>query len=245
MLLTISPGDFRRLEPYLPRGLVAEPAENPLDRAAGSLMRLVLTQQLHPGQKVPMDAIAERIGASRTPVREALRLLETEGLVSSIANRGFVVRRLDPAETQYLYDARRCMESYLARVAHARRDKPMLAELRALHRIYAQVLGGVSDRRRLGMLVDKAFHLRIARQAANPYLAAQLANVFDRLILTRPIEGFPVNRMGAAVREHEQILAAFESGSARAGVEALQRNIDNGSTAIVEHLQSLEEFSAP
>lgn len=243
MLLSISPQEFRRLEPYLPRGLVAEADPNPLDRAAGFLMRMVLTQQLHPGQKVPMDAIAERIGASRTPVREALRLLETEGLVAAIANRGFVVRRLDPQETRYLYDARRCMEGYLARVAHARRDKAMLADLKALHRIYSQVLGGASDRRRLGMLVDKAFHLRIARQADNPYIASQLANVFDRLILTRPIEGFPVNRMKVAVREHEQILAAFESGSARSAVEAIQRNIDRGSAAIVEHLQSLEEFS--
>jgi DNA-binding GntR family transcriptional regulator len=245
MLLTISPSEFRRLEPYLPRGLVADPSGNPLDRAVGLLMRMVLTQQLHPGQKVPMDAIAEGIGASRTPVREALRLLETEGLVSSIANRGFMVRRLDPEETQSLFDARRCVEGYLARRAHARRDKAMLADLRALHRVYAQVLGGQSDRRRLGMLVDKAFHLRIARQGGNPYLASQLANVFDRLILTRPIEGFPVNRMGAAVREHEQILAAFESGSVRAAVDAVQRNIDNGSAAIVEHLQSLEEFSVP
>ena len=242
MLLTISPGDFRRLEPDLPRGLAGE-AENPLDRAAGLLMRMVLTQQLHPGQKVPMDIIAGRIGASRTPVREALRLLETEGLVDAIANRGFVVRRLDPVETRYLYDARRCIESYLAREAHARRDKVLLADLKALHRIYAQVLGGESDRRRLGMLVDKAFHLRIARQAGNPYLAAQLANVFDRLILTRPIEGFPVNRMGIAVREHEKILAAFEAGTARAAVEAIQRNIDRGAAAIVKHLQSLEEFS--
>lgn len=244
MLLTISTSEFRRLEPYLPRGLAGE-AENPLDRAAGLLMRMVLTQQLHPGQKVPMDAIAGRIGASRTPVREALRLLETEGLVAAIANRGFVVRRLDPQQTRDLYDARRCMESYLARVAHERRDKAMVTELRILHRIYAQVLGGASDRRRLGMLVDKAFHLRIARQGGNPYLAAQLANVFDRLILTRPIEGFPVQRMAVAVREHERILAAFESGTAKSAVDSIVRNIDRGAAAIVEHLQSLEEFSYP
>ena len=243
MLLTISPNDFKRLERYLPRGLVAQQPANPLDRAAGQLARMVLTQQLHPGQKIPMDAIAERIGASRTPVREALRLLETEGLVASLTNRGFIVRRMEPEETEHLFDARRCMEGYLAREAFGKRGKAFLAELRALHRIYEQVLGGASDRRRLGMLVDKAFHLRIAEQAANPFLASQLANVFDRLILTRPIEGFPVNRMAVAVREHAQILAAFESGTAKSATDALMRNIDNGSSAIVKHLRSLEEFS--
>jgi DNA-binding GntR family transcriptional regulator len=243
MLLTISPSDFRRLEPYLPRGLVAGRKDNPLERAAGQLTRMVLTQQLHPGQKIPMDAIAGHIGASRTPVREALRLLETEGLVASISNRGFIVRRLEPAETEDLFDARRCMENHLARAAFAHRDKPFLAELRALHRVYEQVLGGASDRRRLGMLVDKAFHLRIASQADKPYLASQLANVFDRLILTRPIEGFPANRAGAAVQEHARILAAFESGTTRTATDALMRNIDNGGEAIARHLRSLEDFS--
>jgi DNA-binding GntR family transcriptional regulator len=243
MLLTISPEDFKRVERYLPRGLIAQRPSNPLDRAAGQLTRMVLTQQLHPGQKIPMDAIAERIGASRTPVREALRLLETEGLVASLTNRGFIVRRLEPEETEHLYQARCCMEGYLARDAFKKRDKPFLAELRALHRIYAQVLGGSSDRRRLGMLVDKAFHLRIAEQAGNPCLASQLANIFDRLILTRPIEGFPVNRMAIAVREHAEIVAAFESGTAKSAGDALLRNIEKGSSAIVKHLRSLEEFS--
>jgi DNA-binding GntR family transcriptional regulator len=243
MLLTISPDDFKRLERYLPRGLVAQQPSNPLDRAAGQLARMVLTQQLHPGQKIPMDAIAEKIGASRTPVREALRLLETEGLVESLPNRGFVVRRMDPAQTEHLYEARRCIEGYLARTAFRKRDKVFVADLRGLHRIYAQVLGGVSDRRRLGMLVDKAFHLRIAQQAGNPFLASQLANILDRLILTRPIDGFPVNRMAIAVEEHGQILAAFERGTAKSAGDALQRNIDNGSSAIVKHLRSLEDFS--
>jgi DNA-binding GntR family transcriptional regulator len=242
MLLSIAPGDFRRLERFLPKGLVARDSPNPLDRAAGMLARLVLTQQLHPGQKIPMDAIAEQIGASRTPVREALRLLETEGLVVALPNRGFIMRRLDPIETGHLYDARRCLEGFLARQAFARRDKPFLAELSAMHRVYMQVLGGESDRRRLGMLVDKAFHVRIAEQAGNPHLASQLANVFDRLILTRPIEGFPVNRMGLAVAEHEAVVAAFHKRDGRKVADALMCNIDNGSAAIVAHMRSLQQF---
>ena len=239
MLLTIPPEDFRRLERFLPRGFADRDSTNPLDRAAGRLAALVLTQQLHPGEKIPMDAIAGHIGASRTPVREALRLLETEGLVTAVPNRGFVVRRLDPAETGHLYQARACIESFTAREAFARRTRPFLQELRALHRTYARVLDGTTDRRRLGMLVDKAFHVRIAEQAGNPYLTAQLANILDRLILTRPIEGFPVNRMGLAVREHAAVLEAFESGSTRHAVEALAGNVEKGGRAIVDHMQQL------
>jgi DNA-binding GntR family transcriptional regulator len=243
MMLTIPPEDFKRLERFLPRGLAHRDSANPLDRAAGRLAVLVLTQQLHPGEKIPMDAIAGHIGASRTPVREALRLLETEGLVTAIPNRGFVVRRLDPEETGHLYQARACIEAFTAREAFARRTRPFLQELRSLHRIYARVLSGQSDRRRLGMLVDKAFHVRIAEQAGNPHLTAQLSNILDRLILTRPIEGFPVNRMALAVREHAGVLEAFEGDDARLGAAALVGNNDRGGAAIVKHMRELADFN--
>ena len=242
MPFALSPADFKRLEPYLPRGLVRGAADNLLDGAAGQLARMVLTQEINPGQKIPMDEIAEAIGASRTPVREALRLLETEGLVSQLPNRGFIVRRLDPEQTEELYGARRCLEAYLADEAMRRSDEAFLRSLRALHAMYERVLGGPADRRRLGMLVDKAFHLRIAEQAGNSYLRGLLANIFDRLILTRPIEGFPIHRTPIAVTEHGEILAAFESSAAKAVKQSMLRNIENGRAAIVQHLRGMREF---
>jgi DNA-binding GntR family transcriptional regulator len=245
MLLSIPPADFHRLEKYLPRGLVTASEEDLTSRAAGQLARMILMQRLHPGQKVPIDEIAENIGSSRTPVREALRRLETEGLVSPLPNRGFVVRRIGPDEARQLYDTRRCLERHAAQGAFDHRTKAFVGELRALHRTYASVLGGAGDRRRLGMLVDKAFHVRIAEQAGNPHLASLLANTFDRLILTRSIDGFPVSRMPRAVAEHEAIVAAFETARAGVAVEAVTVNIDNGGAAIVEHLQSLEGFRVP
>ena len=242
MPFALSPNDFRRLEPYLPRGLVRGTAENLLDAAAGQLARMVLTQEIHPGQKIPMDEIAAAIGASRTPVREALRLLETDGLVSQLPNRGFIVRRLDPEQTEELYGARGCLEAYLAEEALRSGDEAFLRSLRALHDMYRRVLGGPADRRRLGMLVDKAFHLRIAEQAGNGYLRALLSNIFDRLILTRPIEGFPIHRTPIAVAEHGEILAAFESGVAKGVRQSMLRNIENGREAIVQHLRGMKDF---
>jgi len=242
MQLAVAPEDFRRLEPFLPRGMSAGDSAAPVDRAAGDLARLVLSQRLVPGQKVPMDEIAGRIGASRTPVREALRLLETEGLVDALPNRGFVLRRLDAREIAHLYDARSCIESFVARIAFGNRSRPFLEELRTLHRIYRGLLAGPGDRRRLGMLADKAFHVRIAGQAGNPHLAALLANMFDRLILTRPIEDFPLGRMSEAVEEHSQILAQMQSGTARGAEAAMMRNVRNGGAAIVAHMHSHTDF---
>ena len=244
-MLAVSPDDFRRLERYLPRGLAQPGSENPVDRAMGYLAQLVLSQRLIPGEKIPMDAIAERIGASRTPVREALRLLETEGLVSALTNRGFVMRRMDAEEVRHLYEARACIEAFVVRSAFPLRSRPFLQELRALHRIYGDLLRGNGDRRRLGMVVDKAFHVRIAEQAGNPHLTAMLSNMFDRLILTRPLEDFPLNRMAEAVEEHEALVTAFEKGKARHVEEAMLRNVQRGGAAIIGHMAVARDFAVP
>ncbi|HEX4331084.1 MAG TPA: GntR family transcriptional regulator [Usitatibacter sp.] len=242
MQLAISPDDFHRLEPYLPTGMAGGPSSTPVERAAGFLARLVLSHRVTPGQKVPMDEIALHIGASRTPVREALRRLETEGLVASLPNRGFILRRLEAVEVSQLYEARQCIEAFVARRAFERRNPGFLDELGSLHGTYEHVLRGPGDCRRLGMLVDKAFHVRIARQAGNPHLTASLSNMFDRLILTRPIEDFPLGRMGEAVAEHALALARFQSGTVDEAEAALVHNIRNGCEAIVAHLRSPLEF---
>jgi len=92
------------------------------------------------------------------------------------------------------------------------------------------------------MLVDKAFHVRIAQQAGNSYLTELLSNIFDRLILTRPIDGFPLDQRSAGLEEHARILAAFEGGDQPAAVDAVVRNIDRGGAAIIEHLRTLQQF---
>lgn len=245
MQLALAPEDFRRLEPFLPRGMAARESATTVDRAAGYLARLVLSNRVVPGQKVPMDEIAEHIDASRTPVREALRLLETEGVVASLPNRGFVLRRLDMDEVAHLYEARRCIEEFTARHAFGKRSRPFLEELRALHRIYRNLLAGTGDRRRLGMLVDKAFHVRIAQQAGNPHLSAPLSNMFDRLILTRPIGDFPLGRMGEAIAEHSDLLAQLQSGTARGAEVAMARNVHNGCAAILTHMRAETDFRIP
>ena len=242
MLLSISPREFRRLEPYLPRGLVAGHATIRWIVPRASSCAWCSRSSCIPGRRSRWTHRRE-IGACRTPVREALRLLETEGLVSSLANRGFVVRRLDPQETEHLYQARHASRaSSRAKLPPSRQGNSSRTCARctaSTRRCWA----GPSDRRRLGMLVDKAFHLRIAEQARNPYLTALLANIFDRLILTRPIEGFPVNRMGAAVQEHAAGAGRLRVGQRRARRGRDARNIDNGGASIVAHLRSLREFA--
>jgi len=239
-MFSLPPEDSRKLEPYLPSGLVPSHDADAVARVQGEFKRRLLTQRLHPGEKVPLDDLAESLVLSRTPVREAMRALENQGLVVAIPNRGFAVRRIEVEEVANLYEARRCVEARTAEIAFVRRDGGFLEDLRALHDIYERVLSGAPNRRRLGMLADKAFHLRIAKQAGNPFLAELLANVFDRLIFTRSLEGFPLARMGEAIAEHAAVVAAFRGDCVEGARDAVIRNIENGGAAIVAYLREIE-----
>ncbi|HTL76232.1 MAG TPA: GntR family transcriptional regulator [Casimicrobiaceae bacterium] len=247
-LLELSGQDFQRLLPYLPFGLMLPAHADPIARVQGEFKRMVLAQRLHPGQKVPLDTLASNVGVSRTPVREALRLLETEGLVAALPNRGFIVRAIDANEARQLYEARVCIEGQVVPRALERSDDAFVRDVVRLNETYRRSLGDSPSRRRLGMLADKAFHLRIAGQAGNGLLVAMLANVFDRLMFTRPLEGFPAERMRDAMREHQAIVAGLREwksagkGTSRV-VAALTANIHNGGDAVVQYMREREALS--
>jgi DNA-binding GntR family transcriptional regulator len=165
-----------------------------------------------------------------------------------LPNRGFIVRSIDADEARQLYEARACIEGHLLPQALARADGAFVAEMGRLNDTYRRSLGDSPGRRRLGMLADKAFHLRIARQAGNEVLVAMLANVFDRLLFTRPLEGFPAARMGDAIREHRAIVEALagasSGGKGMARLEAaLIGNIRNGGDAVVRYMRERESLS--
>jgi len=228
--------DRQRLDPYLPFGLSAPASASAITRAQGAVKRMLLDQQLHPGQKVPIDDVASRLEVSRTPVREALRLMEGEGLVRALPNRGFAVRVISVAETAHLFDTRLCIEPFTAVAAYERRDDAFVSDITAIQETYKRILKGAMNRR-LGMVADKAFHLRISQQAGNPVLVDFQRKLFDTIIFTRALEGFSLDRSDAAIVEHEQIVAAMRGNRAdRVRVAALN-NVTRGRDAIIAFLQ--------
>lgn len=225
-----------RLDPYLPYGLSLSQNAGAIERVQGEVKRMLLGGRLHPGQKVPMDELASNLEVSRTPVREALRLLEGEGLVQALPNRGFIVRRTTVEEIEKLYEARLCIESHTIAAAFERRASDFLNDVRMLQDIYIRILKK-SRNRRLGMVADKAFHLRISQQACNPILVECQSKIFDTIIFTRVLEGFSLTRSDEAVAEHEAIIAALNGTNAKKAREAVAANIMRGKDAIVAYLR--------
>ena len=136
---------------------VAEP-EPPLgaasERIAAHLRAAILAGDIAPGERIRQEEVAERLGTSRLPVREALRILEAEGLTELEANKGARVPRLDAAELDVLYKMRERLEplALAESIPHL-----SSAEVRALAAIHERIAAD-ADLRDF-MVLDREFHL--------------------------------------------------------------------------------------
>ena len=132
------------------------------------IQRALFSGQLNPGDRLAEGELAAALGISRTPIREALRQLESDGLVVVLPHRGTFVRTLDPRRGRQLYEARLLLEPTAARAAAARITGRQLEALRplldsALHEANAGDMGGAS-------VDNEAFHVAVFKIADNDVL---------------------------------------------------------------------------
>ena len=190
---------------------------------ADEIRDMIRRGDLQPGERLLEDRLAEELGVSRNPVREALRALENTGLVEVRPRRGAHVATLDPERAVELLELRAELESFAAQLAARRRTPEQLDEIRA-------VLDSGREATAANDVVKAAsahrqFHLAIERAAANSYLGpaveplrAQTELVFSLLVDRRGIVGWS---------EHVDILAAIEAGDPDAARRATRRHMSS------------------
>jgi DNA-binding GntR family transcriptional regulator len=147
------------------------------------IQRALLSGQLNPGDRLAEGELAAALGISRTPIREALRQLESDGLVVVLPHRGTFVRTLNPRRGRQLYEARLLLEPAAARAAAARITDQQLEELRplldsALHEANAGDMGGAS-------VDNEAFHVAVLKIADNDVLLELWSRVWAEWQLFR------------------------------------------------------------
>ena len=190
---------------------------------ADEIRDMIRRGDLQPGERLLEDRLAEELGVSRNPVREALRALENTGLVEVRPRRGAHVATLDPERAVELLELRAELEAFAAQLAARRRTPEQLDEIRA-------VLESGREATAANDVVKAAsahrqFHLAIERAAANSYLGpaveplrAQTELVFSLLVDRRGIVGWS---------EHVDILAAIEAGDPDAAQRATRRHMSS------------------
>src|SRR6185295_8058135 len=206
-----------------------------------AIKRQILNNQLRPGNKLGHQELAESLGVSRTPVREALERLYQEGFVIRLVNRGYYVAEISAAEARELYETREALEVYeLRRTLERGITAANIAMLEAINERYHALIGGELTRQRL--LIDRDFHLALAGISGNQYLCRMLASIFERLILKRRVDGY--HDTGATpYAEHVALLDGLRSGNASAAQRALAGHIGGARKRLLSYIDTLNEVS--
>jgi len=194
-----------------------------VDQVYEAIRERITSGSLPRGARVHQEDLAEELGVSRTPVREALRRLAAEGLVEMRTNRGARVADVDQAGMRVSYEARTVIEPGAARLAAGRRLEEPLARMRAAVAAQRRSLRNV----RRSFEANREFHLALAAASGNEFLAQFAERLWvariGETIYERQVE--TQERMLLDVREHEQILEAIEAGDARRAESLTRRHL--------------------
>lgn len=203
--------------------------ESNVDRLYEALRRMAADFAFKPEARINESALAQRLDASRTPIREALNRLVAEGFLTFQTGRGFFCRPLSPEAILDLYEARVAIECEAARLACTRAADADLADL-------AHWLDGIApdyrpdtDTARL-LEMDEGFHRRIVALSGNAELARLLDNLNDR---TRYVRMIDLRRMQQGdggrpdmMAAHRRILTALSARDADAAAAAMRAHIE-------------------
>ena len=193
-----------------------------------------------PGQRLVEQAVATSAGLSRTPVREAIRLLEKEGLVLVEKNRGAAVRCLTIGEVRDLYDLRARLEGYACELAAERRSAEQLATLESA---IADFDEAVSSARRAGrnlealQLSNSLLHRTICAAAAHTDLFPMIDKTVDNPLVLRSYRVFSPGELGRSNLFHHLIGEAI---AARDGARARRLMIEH----VLQARDTLLEYPA-
>jgi len=191
------------------------------DEVFDRLHERIVTGDLAPGDRVDATDIAESLGVSRTPVREAILRLDAQGLVERQPYRGVIVTAADPTAAEEVTALRVHLETLAARIAVPRLRPAHLEQMDEVHHRLEAALQGPEAQRRFSEL-NQEFHLTLYRATGSPSLVRLIEDLSARAERIRL--HFDVRR-GPALHDHAAILAACRAGDVEAVVTATRDHI--------------------
>lgn len=202
-----------------PRALYQEVAEG--------LRQRIFRRELEPGSWIDELRIAEEFGISRTPLREALKVLAAEGLVTMKVRRGAYVTEMSEKDLRDVYHLLSLLESDSAGVV-ATTAKP--EDLHALQQLHAELETAVGERDRFFAL-NEQFHMRLLELSGNRWCSQMVADLRKVMKLNRHHSLFKQGRLAESLQEHRALMVALEAHDAPAAARLMRAHFDNGLTA--------------
>ena len=201
------------------------------NRAYNLILTDILNGSLKPGARLVESKLAEKIGVSRTPLREALFRLDQEGFVRSQLRRGFSVKPLSEREAREVFPIVGALEG-LALSESGVLVKSNLTKLRAANKALLAARG----RPRTAIHADHKFHQLLLAHCSNAHLLQLVGNLHRILLRYELLYMSDPGLVGVSVEQHNRILEAIANGNIVVAREALQFNYQTGMDAVVSKI---------
>jgi DNA-binding GntR family transcriptional regulator len=212
--------DLRGTKSLSPKALYVEVAE--------LLRQRIFKRELEPGSWIDELRIAEEYGISRTPLREALKVLAAEGLVTMKVRRGAYVTEVSANDLADVYHLLSLLESDAAGVVAVNATSEQLAELQVLHaELEAAALPGTANTDAF-FAVNERFHMRLLEIANNRWRDQMVADLRKVMKLNRHNSLLKTGRIGESLAEHRAVMAALMARDAAATVLRMREHFANG-----------------
>lgn len=203
-----------------PRALYVEVAEQ--------LRQRIFRRELEPGSWIDELKIAEEFGISRTPLREALKVLAAEGLVTMKVRRGAYVTEVSERDLAEVYHLLSLLESDAVAVVAERASDAQIVELQALHaELEAAAAPGQVDREHF-FAINERFHMRVLAIANNRWRDQMVADLRKVMKLNRHNSLLKTGRIDESLAEHRAVMAAVEARDPQAAMARMQAHFRNG-----------------
>ena len=202
-----------------PRALYQQVAER--------LREQIFARELEPGSWIDEQKLAVDYGISRTPLREALKVLAVEGLVTMKVRRGAYVTEMSAEDVRQVYRLLGLLESDAAAECAERASDAELAELRGLHQQLEQQV----TQRDAFFETNERFHQRLLQMAGNRWRQQMVGDLRKVMKLNRHHSLFKSGRLAESLAEHRAVMAALERRDADATARLMRAHFENGLAA--------------
>lgn len=194
-----------------------------------TLREMILSFELYPGSRVTETELAEYFEVSRTPIREALHRLESEGHLTIRSKQGCFIRQIDIEELSEYYRVRMALESAAVEDACTHmptRDVEQLIEVWSPNKMPKKVSSQFMEQQ------DESFHITLAMGSGNAVLVRYLRDINDHIRVIRRVDFHDPERVARTYKEHNEILTAL-----------LNREVAKVRNLIKHHIQRSEQFA--
>lgn len=193
------------------------------DMLVSAIREMVAAGELRPGDKIPEQDLCRRFEVSRTPLREALKVLASEGMLQLLPRRGAIVARVSPEEIDELFPIMAALEALAGELVCKRITPDELAELQDIHERMLRDYGAGNEPAYLQE--NRRFHETLVRLAANPTLHACYVQILTRTRAFRFVARKSSENWKVAVDDHNQIMDALRARNAARLSRLLRRHV--------------------